>query len=580
MLRHISLSGRWKFVLDLQNRGLAWGKYQKRNPAGIYPEGAGDLHSHFDDLLLDEVNVPGNWQKYRPEYKYYEGAAFFIRYFDRPALAEGERVFLHLEGVSYRARIFLNDHEVGSLNYPYLPANIEITSCLLDINYLVIRVEGASRPEDSLPQFGWDNCAGLIRPVSLQITGRKRFDLVLVDTINDFTAKQGQIKLRATAKFSQNDILAWKITGENTDFSGTIDLDDNYTCEWISPALMVKFWTPEVPVLYDFELTWQDKAGKILDVFQTKIGFREFIAQAGKFMLNGKNIFIRGISRHHLHPDYGMTMPESVMLDDLRLVKELGCNFIRLPHYPQNTEVLDACDKLGLLVWVEIPFYWDATLANPVTREQIYGQLEAMVRRDYNHPAVAIWSMANEINSEKPEALECLQYCREIIQRYDSVRPVTFASWPRHASNNLGLQAVDICCLNRYRGWYDPNPELIAGELDSMRNLYPDKPVLLTEFGAGAEPGRYSQKLEKWSEDYQAELLANIVRQARSHANGCIIWVLADFNDPSRVSQKVSHGYINNKGLLSDDRKHRKLSFERIKTIYNQWKLADEKEFV
>ena len=176
MLRHISLSGKWKFVLDLQNRGLAWGKYQKRNPSGIYPEGAGDLHSHFDDLLLDEVNVPGNWQKYRPEYKYYEGAAFFIRYFDRPALAEGERVFLHLEGVSYRARIFLNDHEVGSLNYPYLPANIEITSCLLDINYLVIRVEGASRPEDSLPQFGWDNCAGLIRPVSLQITGRKCFD--------------------------------------------------------------------------------------------------------------------------------------------------------------------------------------------------------------------------------------------------------------------------------------------------------------------------------------------------------------------------------------------------------------------
>jgi len=228
-----------------------------------------------------------------------------------------------------------------------------------------------------------------------------------------------------------------------------------------------------------------------------------------------------------------------------------------------------------LLAWVEIPVYWDAPLENPVTRKRMLNQLEIMVKRDYNHPSVAIWSMANEIHSDRAETLACFTKARTLIRSYDPKRPVTFASWPRNADANLGLKMVDMCCLNRYRGWYDPDYPKIARELDEMQNAYPDRPIFLSEFGAGAQPGKHDPKQGKWSEEYQAELLEKVLNIAREHACGASIWVLADFMDPSRVSMKITNGLVNNKGLVSEDRKYRKLAYEKVKQIYNQWKRED-----
>jgi beta-glucuronidase len=579
MLRTISLDGKWGFAIDPQNRGLDWCQYQIRNPKNPYPEGAGDLHECYEDLLLDEVDVPGCWQLYKPEYKWYQGTAFFIRTFKRPQLTAKERVFIHFEGVSFRARIWLNGNELEVADVPYLPLMAEITDLLEDDNYLCLRIEGDSRTDDTLPQFGWMNYAGIIRPASLLITGSKRMEQVLIDPELDLNKCEGRLKIRIASDigFSAGEKIIWNLQGHGLCIEKEIDIDGNGTDrEFSTPFTAVDFWSPDNPALYHVSIKWISKDGNELDVYEKNVGFREFVAENGKFILNGKEIFLRGISRHNIHPDYGMTVPLEEIRRDIEQIVELGCNAVRLPHYPQDTKVLDECDRQGLLTWVEIPVYWDAPLENRVTRQRMLTQLELMVRRDYNHPSVAIWSMANEIHSDRAETLACFRKARKLIRSFDQQRPVTFASWPRDADANLGLKMVDMCCLNRYRGWYDPDCGKIAEELDEVHKVYPDKPMFLSEFGAGAQPGCHDPEKSKGSEEYQAMLLADILNIARKHACGACIWVFADFADPSRVLMKMSNGFINNKGLLSEDRKHRKLAFETVKQIYNNWKKEDK----
>lgn len=578
MLKEISLSGKWGFVIDPQNRGIDWCQYHIKDPVGAYPTGAGDLHDHFEDLLLDEVTVPGSWQMYKPEYKWYQGTAFFFKMFSRPEIEPGQRVFIHFEGVSYRARVWLNGHELTGTDYPYLPFESEITGLLEDENYLVLRIEGNSRPDDTLPQFGWMNYAGIIRPVKILITGRKRLSLLLLDPEIRTDKVQGRLKIKVTSDlgFGSGEKLVWKLRGNGLNAEGEIAIYENgIQREFVIPWQDVGFWQPGNPLLYDFRLNWYDGNGIELDSYGKMIGFREFTVCNGKFLLNGHEIFLRGIGRHNIHPDYGMSLTSEAIKQDISMVVELGCNFIRLPHYPQDTAVLEECDSQGLLTWVEIPVYWNAPLENRKTQQQMHQQLEAMVRRDYNHPSVVIWSMANEIHSDRAEILECFRKAREMIRSYDPIRPITFASWPKEAGANLGLKMVDACCLNRYCGWYESNSDLIAGELDEIHQLYPDKPVLLSEFGAGACLGFHDPKSCKWSEEYQSELIEKILNIARKHSCGCAIWNFADFADPSRVSMKITNGFTNNKGLVSEDRKYRKLAFDKVKNIYNKWKRDD-----
>ncbi len=578
MLREISLDGKWNFVIDPQERGLDWCQYQVRNPIEPYPEGAGDLHKYYEDLLLDEVDVPGCWQFYKPEYKWYQGTAFYIRTFKKPELEPGERIFLHFAGVCFRARVWLNGNEIEVSDVPYLPLEAEVTRLLEEDNYLTVRIEGDSRPDDTLPQFGWMNYAGIIRSVKLFTTGRKRFNLVMLESELNIAQKTGKlkVKIKSDIGFSSGEKLVWTLEGRGVSLEEVIEMPSNGTEYFFKTQFTeVDFWSPDTPALYVFSLKWFARDGQEMDNYRKQIGFREFVAEKGKFFLNGNPIFLRGISRHNIHPEFGMSLPLEAIRADLEMIVDMGCNAIRLPHYPQDTEVLDECDRLGLLTWVEIPVYWDAPLENRVTRQRMLEQLELMLKRDFNHPSVAIWSMANEIHSDRAETLDCFRKARALIRHYDSKRPITFASWPRDADANLGLKMVDICCLNRYRGWYDPDYEKIGKELDEVCRFYPDKPVFLSEFGAGAQPGRHDREHGKWSEEYQADILEKILKIARKHACGASIWVLCDFADPSRVSMKMTRGFINNKGLVSEDRQYKKMAFDRVKQIYNQWKRED-----
>lgn len=558
----ISLNGTWGFLIDPYNRGLNWGQYHQP-----FPERAGDLHRGHADLLLEQVTVPGSWQQVRPEYAWYGGAAFFFKTFPAPAVTPGQRVFLRFGAVSFRARAWLNGREIGSMDHPYLPWEMEITDDLRADNSLVVRVEGAPRADDTFPIPGWRCFPGLLRAVELHITGRERVAQIFVDP--ELRLDRGQGRLRVRIERDSPTLPETRARWQIGDCQGEVVLPAGVPRKtWRTPWQPVAFWRPGSPALYSFAL---ELGG---DRYERAVGFREFRVQGDRFTLNGEPIWLRGVSRHELHPTFGMTANAAWIKQDFDLIAELGCNAVRLAHYPHDEAVLDECDRRGLLAWVEIPVYWEADFTNRAVCQRMLSQTEALVRRDYHHPSVVIWSVANEVRSDRPAALRALEAARQRVRRYDPVRPVTFASHPLNPDKNLALAIVDFCAANIYRGWYEANLSRLADDLDALRQAT-RKPVILSEFGAGANAGQHGGPADRWTEEYQAEVVRRNLRIARSHAAGCFVWLLHDFNDPSRVHSRITRGFLNNKGLVTEDRRRRKLAFQTVREIFRAWREQD-----
>lgn len=573
MHNSVSLNGPWEFIIDPANRGLTWGRYHQPDPAG-----AGDLHRRFEDLMLEEVPVPGSWQLYREAYRWYDGTAFFFKQFRAPECPSGARVWLKFHAVSFRARAWLNGVEIGAIDHPFLPWTMDVTTALRAENLLVVRVEGASGPDDTIPVIGWRQYAGLIRPVELIVTGATAWDEVYADPELDLAAVRGRLRLRLKR---QGDLqaaarLVWRL-GER---SGDIQLKPGQA-KWSGhlPWQPVVFWSPESPRLYPLRLELQSADGAILDVWEKPIGFRSFRWDHRQLFLNGSPIFLRGISRHDQSVSGGMTLTDQEINRDMDLIQELGCNAVRIAHYPQDERVLDECDRRGLLAWVEAPVYWEADWSRPIVKRRMLAQMADLLRRDYHHPAVVIWSVANEIHSDNPRALAALKAAHTLVRRIDPMRPTTFATWPKDPNNNGGLQVVDVCALNRYRGWYDPDVPKLADDLRGIREAA-DKPVILSEFGAGAVAGMHGADDAVWTEEYQARVLGECLEIARRESSGCLIWLLHDFLDPSRVYSKITDGFLNNKGLVTIDRNTRKIAFETVRRYFTRWAQEDDAQSI
>jgi beta-glucuronidase len=321
--------------------------------------------------------------------------------------------------------------------------------------------------------------------------------------------------------------------------------------------------------LYKIKLT----AGE--DVLTDKVGFRVIETKGTKILLNGKPIFLRGISIHDENP---LRRDRANSVEDARLiltwVKELDCNFARLAHYPHQENLIRMADEMGILLWEELPLYWGIEWKNDKVLEKAKTQYAEVIRRDKNRASTIIWSIANETNPSEARN-KFLTEVAHHVRSLDSTRLLSAASkkdeWKDDAAGSTYMisdpiaKELDIISFNEYQGWYGGSPLLCR---EKNFKIGYEKPVIISEFGGEGIQGFHSDSLEIWSEEFQEWVYKENIEMFKRvpGISGMTPWILADFQSPLRQLPNMQDGW-NCKGLVSQ-KGYKKKAFYVLKKYY------------
>lgn len=549
-----TLNGQWNYAVDQYDTCLRqkwFNEYYKDEKGFSLP-----VDFSFDDWPV--MNIPSCWNTNAPEYLLYEGAMIFTRKFQFNKLANtGKRVFLKVGAVNYTARLFLNKTYIGMHRGGSTPFYIDITNYLIEENRLIIVADSTRRPEQvPTENTDWFNYGGVYRDVELIFVPEifiKNFSISLIkdDLYKNISAKVSLSQnCDGTARLS---IPELKINQDISIIDGKGEI--TFSAE---PLIL---WDVDNPKLYKIELSF----GK--DTITDEIGFRQISVDGRKVFLNGKQIFLKGISCHEESVTNGKALTNDERAQNISLAKELGCNFMRLAHYPHHENASRIADKMGLLLWEEVPVYWAIKFNREATYLDAENQLKELILRDMNRASVIIWSVGNE-NADTDDRLIFMSKLAETAHKLDNTRLVSAACLVDQVNNKIAdrlAQHLDIIGINEYYGWYNPDFERLP---QMLNNSNPDKPVIITEFGADALPELHGSANEKGNEEYQewvyqkqTETLSKI-----SYVQGMTPWIMYDFRCPRRTA-KIQN-YYNRKGLLSPDKTYRKKAFYVLQKFY------------
>ncbi len=560
-----SLNGKWHYIVDVQEEGY----YDYRmNPTqnGFFrnakPQRPEDL-IEYDFDKAEEMPVPSDWNTRDERLFFYEGTVWFYRKFnvEKSALKEGRRKLLYFGAVNYDAHVYVNGRHMGHHIGGFTPFNFDVTDQLKEgENFVIVKVDNKRHAEDVPTQiFDWWNYGGITRDVllvdvpatyvenySLQLLSLEGRQLGFTVKLNKAEAGQ-QVTLRIPElKLEKN-----------------ITTSDNGTATTFMKA-KPQLWCPNNPKLYKVEITMNG------ETITDEIGFRKIETRGKQILLNGEPIFLKGISIHEEKPYGGgranCTEDAHTLLS---WAKELGCNFVRLAHYPHNEYAVREAERMGIMVWSEIPVYWTIAWKNFATYQNAEAQLHDMIARDHNRANVIIWSIANET----PHSTERDQFLGRLAtyaRSQDSTRLISMAMEVTGASNyhnklqdNMN-KYVDVVSFNQYIGWYRD-----VNDAPKMTWEIPyNKPVIISEFGGGARAGLHGEKNQRWTEEFQE----NLYRENTAMLDkidglaGTTPWILKDFRSPRRVLTGIQD-YYNRKGLVSDQGE-KKLAFDVLKKWY------------
>jgi len=553
----MSLNGAWRAIIDPYETGIGGKFYENRKPRDKR-----DLVEYdFDGSPV--LKVPGDWNSQRADLFFYEGPVWYRKTFSYRK-REHVREFIYFGAANYKAAAYLNGKKIGEHQGGFTSFNFEVTDTLRNgENFLVVEVNN-QRTKDEVPSSNTDfwNYGGLTRDVSLvEVPETFVQDYVVQLTRGSLNEISGWVRLNGAAQTSQ---VTLEIPGAG--IKKLISTDSEGFGEFRIPS-KIELWSPENPKLYKVSLS--TGGNTITD----EIGFRSIEARGTKLILNGKPIVLRGVSMHEEAPFRGgraFSQEDDQTL--LGWVKELHCNFVRLAHYPHNESMTRLADRLGLIVWSEIPVYWETAWENTATLQNAEDQLRDMISRDHNRASVAFWSVANE-TPVTPARLTFLKVLVGDARKLDSTRLVTAAlnHAVTSAPNTKTLadplaEFLDVIGLNEYMAWYTKDT---FEDIDRTKWTIPyDKPLIVSEFGAGAPFGNHGEAEAIWTEEYQASMYDHqikMLRQIPSFA-GMSPWVLMDFHSPRRLLPGTQD-YMNRKGLISD-RGQRKKAFYTLQEIY------------
>jgi beta-glucuronidase len=559
---YASLNGKWQTIIDPTGIG---------NWREVWKEKKPEKKTDFFEYSFEggpQLNVPGDFNTQMPELTFMEGTVWYKKSFNYKKNGN-KRLFLHFGAVNYIADVYLNGALIGNHEGGFTPFQFEITNEVKGGENVIIVKVNNQRRGDGLPGTGYDwlNYGGITRDVGLIETS--------VSYIKDYS-----IQLK---KNSFDEVLGWiKMDGLGLLQKVKVlipELRVNYlsqtNSDGIAPiSFKSKFvlWSPENPKLY--KVTIQTET----DTVTEEIGFRNIEIKGPKIYLNGKLIFLKGVNIHEENPlRAARAFNEADALTLLSWAKELGCNMVRLAHYPHNEYMVKTAEKMGIMVWSELPVYQHIEFSSPKVEKLWENMLGEMVTRDRNRCGVIIWSLSNETFSftkNRDNAhIEIAKKCKQL----DSTRLTTVVFCNQGYNNNAFnvwdtiYRYFDIVSINEYIGWYVPWQ---GKPTETKWNMVcPDKPVIISEFGGEALYGsNYGPKDEAnyWSEEYQEQIYKDQTTMFKNIPNLCGLcpWLLVDYRSLGRMHPFYQQGW-NRKGLLSD-RGDKKKAWFVMKRYYDR----------
>ncbi|HQV59509.1 MAG TPA: glycoside hydrolase family 2 TIM barrel-domain containing protein [Chitinophagaceae bacterium] len=557
-----SLNGEWNYIVDPYETGYynfhseIYDQKNAGSPSAFYNNYHAKNKAELVEYDFDKspvMVIPGDWNTQKENLFYYEGTVWFKRSFDY-ALKEKNRLFVYFGAINYKADVYLNGIKLGTHEGGFTPFNFEITAVVKPAgNYLVVKVDN-KRFREAVPTMNtdWWNYGGITR------------DVILIEEPPVFVQDYA-IQLK---KGTQNLIAGYvKLNGltggENVTISipelkieKNITVSNNGYTPFEIRTDKLQYWSPSNPKLYEVSIKTSRQTLK------DNIGFRTVETKGADILINGMPVFLKGICMHEEYKGRRANS-EADARAMLTWAKELGCNFIRLAHYPHNEYMLKMADKMGLMVWEEIPVYWTIDFGNESTYNNAKNQLTEVITRDKNRACVIIWSMANEtpLSDKRNYFLKNLvNHARSL----DSTRLISAALLTR-GEKGVGIiddkigEYLDIVAFNQYRGWYGGD---LATAPDAKWVTPYNKPVVVSEFGGDAKQGLHGDREERWTEEYQEYLYQQnlLMIEKMPNIRGISPWILTDFRSPRRMLPGIQDGF-NRKGLIADNGMKKKAFF-------------------
>jgi len=557
----LSLNGDWHYILDPYQNGLGGGRSGYSTDEEL-PAGSNKL-LEFDFAKSPTIKVPGDWNTQKELLEYYEGGFWYERHFLYQPQA-GHRSFLHIGAANYKARAWVNGELVCTHEGGFTEFDCEVTRAVKAGDNSVVIFVDSTRIADGVPtvKTDWWNYGGLTRDVSIVTVPDSFIDDFDLHLDRATRSKiEGYVHVEGAHAGAQ---VSVDVPEAKLHTQGVTDADGRVEISIAAPGLSL--WSPENPKLYHVVL----KAGD--DALTDEIGFRTIEVSGSRILLNGKSIVLNGTCIHGEAPyTAGRVDNDAQAATLLGWVKELGGNFARLAHYPHDEHMTRTADRLGILLWSEVPVYW----AVQFDKEDVYAksqqQLHEEIRRDRDKASVILWSIANETPNNATRTA-FLTRSAEFVHHEDPTRLVTAALLVRgdlktkYIDDPLG-KALDVIGFNEYIGWYEGTPA--SADATEWKVAY-DKPLIVSEFGGEGIAGMHGAVDQRWTEEFQAEIyrhqigMLNKIPQLR----GSTAWILMDFRSPIRNLAGMQDGY-NRKGLVSDQGK-KKAAFFVLQKAYKE----------
>jgi hypothetical protein len=516
----------------------------------------GEWERYIGPDLYDVVQVPSSLHP--------SGLYRLTRDILLPRLTPNQRAFLHFEAINYHGRVSVNGEEVGT-TIPYVPYDFECTrqvkegrsSIAVAVADLVPDPTGAGKDHIALGlNPGWEGYGGIIRDASIEVRPAAYIDNARLsyELTGDYSQAVCQIRLdlsSASEVKGQLQVSLFQGRSEVAKAEQVLRLaagesDAEVTLILDAPAL----WSPEAPNLYELQVSLSSPHGE--DAWSCRTGFRRLETRGPQFLLNGKPLILNGVGRHDMWREQGFTLTRRQAEQDMRMIKMLGCNFVRLVHYPHDRYIVELADELGLLV-TEEPGYWNMDF-NKMPQSMIdlgYRIMEKTIRRDWNSPAVFAWLLSNECTLTVESLREGISLCKRLdpLRRFVSVAN---SMSKEKAKPILEAAGVEFFTTHPYTHNLD--------EFNAEAEYYgPGKPLVFTEWGGkaiGQSPLVMQNTVDRILDLQEAKQLA-----------GHAFWSWQDMREYSRIDPEMRNGVLES-GVVTEGREPREVVYLELARLF------------